>query len=124
MANVRSMNGAKPVESHADRPAAKTSLPFRRFRDSVNGHVCIEYFRGLPSGFKQPFVRVIDDDLDPLGRNIGTLLDLYTALESQVDGLRAENDELKIKVAAMEGEARTQRGRMDDLRGKLAERGK
>jgi hypothetical protein len=97
------MTKCEPVESHADRPIAKTILPFRIGNEL--GYTYLEYHNTLPSGQHQPFILDIGDEnsstakqFNSLGINIMQLMRMYWGLEQQIDGLMKERDELLTQV--------------------------
>jgi hypothetical protein len=99
----------EPVESHADRPIARSLLPFRIGNEL--GSTYLEYHNTLPSGQHQPFILEIGDEnsdtakqFNGLGCAIIKLMRMYWDLEKQIDGLHCECDQLKTSAIMMKSQ--------------------
>ncbi len=121
---------AAPVNSHADRPAAKTLLPFRFVNDPVCGLV-INYDALADDGQHIPCSRTVGDPesksvklYDPLSYNIWHLAQLYWEMEARQDALARERDELLTKTMAQQGAIQAAEKRAQELTARLEREGK
>ena len=123
-------NGIISLAAFADRPAVRSQLPFRLSSETRNGKqvVVIEFTGELPDGrpasyrleVQEPENRLIERVSHPLPYRVLELMRTYWELESTVDGLMKERDELAVKVSLLEGQIKTLGGQLHDVRGKAA----
>ena len=110
----------EPVESHDERPRPLKALPFRATK-GLRQDIVIEYDAYTPDKrHKLPMSLVVEkDDVTTIGPSILELMRLYRELESTVDGLKAERDQLLTRQRELEGELATATGRVADLRARV-----
>ncbi len=92
-------------------------MPFERYIDPFNRRLYARYTN--PRIIGQKMCLQLDDSCNPLAMRLNETLDLYYAMESQVDGLMAENDHLKTENAMLVNSDAKKQDREQGYEGKM-----
>ena len=101
-------------KTHADRPTAKASLPFRIIRDGGNQLPRVIYYSDSGS----EFFAIIEGGpaAHPLGSRLEQLMTMFWEKESEVDGLLASIDKLTTDCVLKDGEIAKLTNQLTELR--------
>ena len=101
-------------QTHEPRPTPKTVLPFR-FTTEPNGLMLLWWDVHYRDGQKGPSCMELGDPRTPLCNLVGTqalargvwdLVQMYYALEKEMDGVRAQRDEAITELTVLKGQNR------------------